>query len=975
MLRASPDYGLRYGVNTLIVRFGFRARVLVKKLQFWVATGRPLAAAGRGRSIPVERRVRLDGRASMMQPGTRARFGRRARLRYRWRVIGIQPSEGAALSPDDGPGKRDPYWNVPGEIAAANTATPTIEADQRGLYIVRLTVTGPNGRTGTDEVTLRAGRTLGGELTVNPPPIVSVDTMAQQEGKDAIVVGGRSYSPSPNAWLQVLVLDRQNLTVVKEKSFPCDGAVFGNAGHCPTDVADFLRPYQDNALVIVSAPAHTGGPAPYGIAADRALERIGIRHEDFPAEYSNGNNLARGTFSAIGVADGTRGEAVARSASTNAAGGGRMTGYLVRDNLGNYTFAPSERVKFSTQAPGSSATTNVIQVGDHTYPTSLPADTAGGIQAVVVDRDTLAGKQYFWDTRVPNTNTPHCTPYPGCNIYQMRAVLGAASRANDLVFITSLGSPTPSPIQGGPGQLVALNDSLANLADDFGNLGGTRTRLFNSLDPSRGPHQYTLVGTSHSGPGRGIETQAGDVPQSQPVSGTLTRGEDYGFQVADSEATAQLGDPGEKLLDTLFQPPSNWPDQGNAAATAAIQTVGDAAGLGSDPRAQYYTQPYTKEFWDTKIATLKGLSYPTGSDLDTARAELVKEIGWLESEHGYLATLASPFAKNALLSNADLKAIADDIKNKVGVDPNRDARLIAKTLFEGALRASEVIPGIGHVTHVVSAIYEGALEYTKVKSENRQEDADVEFTSRADDVGVELAKRLQGAQDTLTTQFANVIASDYDKLKTVGLCGALDPACPGGADPWQFTTDDVTKAGIALRVAMQVSFYAALIPARYTTWALPDSGYTKANAHFVGRNIAGDHCPFSEEPDSAQIAIPVKPDIPQNRSGGPGAKPPFTTWRVRAIGQLTGAGAIVDPYIMKTPDASIGDRLFRPLDPSGNIDKPGTGLGVYKEGFFDVYLPSDTLRDYPYIDTETRWKDFPSFGFNPVQPGCYPSGS
>jgi hypothetical protein len=193
-LSASPNDGLRYGVNLLWVRFGTGAAARVRAVRFRVASARPLAAAGRDPSefVPIDQRYLLDGRASLMAPGLRqslARSGRRAALRYRWRVIrgprGGQPENG-----DDGPGRFDPYGKVPGELAHANTARPSVELDREGVYTVRLIVTQPDGRTGTDDITLVAGGEGGADTgpPIDGQPLVHVNTMATLKGQQGVLV-------------------------------------------------------------------------------------------------------------------------------------------------------------------------------------------------------------------------------------------------------------------------------------------------------------------------------------------------------------------------------------------------------------------------------------------------------------------------------------------------------------------------------------------------------------------------------------------------------------------------------------------------------------------------------------------------------------------------------------------------------------------------------------------------------------------
>ena len=73
-----------------------------------------------------------------------------------------------------------------------------------------------------------------------------------------------------------------------------------------------------------------------------------------------------------------------------------MQDYLIRNNERDYVYTPSERVEFNTQAPGSNATTNVVQIGDRKFSTGL--SERGGLQLVVVNRRTLEGRSEWFNT-------------------------------------------------------------------------------------------------------------------------------------------------------------------------------------------------------------------------------------------------------------------------------------------------------------------------------------------------------------------------------------------------------------------------------------------------------------------------------------------------------------------------------------------------------------------------------------------------
>jgi hypothetical protein len=273
-LEVTPNYGLRYGLNVLRVWFGVGRGARVRTVRFRVATGRPLAAAGRDPAsfVQIDRRFVLNGRASLISPGLRqrlARQGRRARVSYRWRVIGC-PRGGQGVAPDDGPGRYDPYRNARGELAGANTATPSVELDREGVYRMRLTVTQPDGRTGRDDVTLVAGGEGGGTVT-DPPidaaPLVGVDTMASENGQQGVeihtyrniplpgcpmvvrsAIGSSCFYANPDGnpqSAQLVVLSRTDLSLAANRSFDCR-----DPQACVVDFARYSTTFNGSSLLI-----------------------------------------------------------------------------------------------------------------------------------------------------------------------------------------------------------------------------------------------------------------------------------------------------------------------------------------------------------------------------------------------------------------------------------------------------------------------------------------------------------------------------------------------------------------------------------------------------------------------------------------------------------------------------------------------------------------------------------------------------
>ena len=263
-------------------------------------------------------------------------------------------------------------------------------APEPGRYVIKLGVQAPDGKTGSDLVDIHA----------DPPPAVAVDTMALPQGgtQSGVQVGDQFYPSKPGAWAQLVTLDRRTLEPVTgalapyaNKSYSCPNEA--QCAQAQSELRDGLAKLGPDDLVIVSSPYTSSdwpGMTPYGL--EGVLGRIGVS----PTGFDQRSPVSPGGISAIGVPGTSPGKGNWRSVASAKPGAGRMQDYLIRSNDRDYVYAPSERVEFNTQAPGSNATTNVVQIGDRKFSTGL--SERGGLQLVVVNRQTLEGRSDWFNT-------------------------------------------------------------------------------------------------------------------------------------------------------------------------------------------------------------------------------------------------------------------------------------------------------------------------------------------------------------------------------------------------------------------------------------------------------------------------------------------------------------------------------------------------------------------------------------------------
>ncbi|HEY2160772.1 MAG TPA: hypothetical protein VGH24_05650, partial [Solirubrobacteraceae bacterium] len=222
-----------------------------------------------------------------------------------------------------------------------------------------------------------------------------------------------------------------------------------------------------------------------------------------------------------------------------------------------------------------------------------------------------------------------------------------------------------------------------------------------------------------------------------------------------------------------------------------------------------------------------------------------------QSEHSYLTALSKAYGDVQLNSWADLQATANEIKDKVHIsDKETTAPLVLKAVFDLVRGLAGEIPVAGKAIEAANRIYEFIGTLTEIDNAGRIEPSEDSFQSSVDTAGKKLADRLMAAQNMLNVQLPNVIAADYQKLMTAGACASdvsrdtptsVNPLgtgtgfadCPAPYDhlDWHYSSDDQIQAAKALPEQLRVSFYQALLPAKYHLYKLPQWWRTKVNGY------------------------------------------------------------------------------------------------------------------------------------------------
>jgi hypothetical protein len=629
---------------------------------------------------------------------------------------------------------------------------------------------------------------------------------------------------------------------------------------------------------------------------------------------------------------------------------------------------------------------NEIRVGDRRYHIFIGPESRGAIQAVVLNRRTLALE------RKETVDIPKFIGHADVTLAGLRnlndLLADANANGNSLVFLTTNGYTVMSINN------ASFSHPLSSIADRIEDLGGTRRLFFDAIDPSLDAHRYsyTLIGYSRLGHAGGIETQGekggtGDgraYLNPAPVSGTLVRDHQWNYEVADTESAALPVDVGTHVVDAVFQPPSRWPEQDpvitpdaatRAREAAAIKWIGERVVLlgGADPRAAYYTLPYKLGTWQAISKQVAGVAFESNqgfsqADLAWAQGELEREIQWLEAVHDHMDVLAEPFARSGLAGWAKLQEIATKVKELV-VPADRTVpdqtvrylRALASVIAGiGGLFPNPVVPtkgfvslevavSAGQVAHSVDSMYDAFGDIAAVLGEAGQT-AGESYEAKTDALGTALAERLEGIQSFLTNEVPNIIADDYQKLRLVGSCFLGDSSmCPNPISQWQITNVGLNEAAKAVKAAAEINFWGVLLSSKYVAFRLPPDNRISPGKHFISGDFYDLRCPFVGESGSYGI-------YPQPRfiAVDAGPRNPYDRYQIWALAYKSGAGTLFDGYKVHWPRGDLTARVFGTPDSSGDLNRGG--LGVYPEAFILQYFHIEDFDHYPTIaSTAGRW--------------------
>lgn len=970
-LRASASHGVRYGRNVVRVRRTVGGRVVRARSTFTLSRARPLVGAGVDRTVPVGVPTRLNARASRSRRAPKPAAGARAAaasqpgtpagLRMTWRLLRRPGGSSATLQQPALLSLVQPLDNLlkPTPNSGPQPARPLIAPDKPGRYVAALTVNDGGVQSLVDTVTLTA---------VMPTPLVPVDTAATVEGQRGMAVGyhpaqqggrapqqGEAFYPlsSGNA-LQVVVLDRASLETVANQAYPASLVGIDEA-------AEYIGQYDDSKLVLVTAWADPGWrQSPFPAATNLVLDvgtKIGASNTSLLADTFE-SPLVNGQMTFIGVPGFPAGGAWETWGTPQDGARNTLDGFLSPDNNDNYAYLGTAPQPFDLGADGQSVT---MQVGPTSYTASLPAGQ-GGFTALYLDGSTLqpqpggmAGQATY--------QTANADGSP--NLGEMQRMASDLQTAQDklpqlLVVVRSIGAAPLARMGLQPPNYVGpfngqYAGALNGLADAVAGVGGQAQWIWGMATAPVAQNSYSLVGRGFLGAsnpsipqGRGTDlgSAASPAPSSTHLRGLLRR--DHRQHYAPSGASnAPFG---TALSQLALAEPTPWPGDGNPDQQAAILCIGLAAGLGPNPRSQYWTldadsstwQQYQQAIGNVKASQCPAVTVPT--DFTGMQTELQQEIGWLIKTKSYIGSLTQPFTDDGLSSYADLQTLTNNVLQAVKPPPAAKAGFNIFTIFGDIANLGDVfdVPGTG----VISGIFTLAGDLYAPGQQGPTTDWTANVTTASDQLGGDMA---QAAQDIAGNgeKLVDIIAADYTKLSTVGQLGgcAASPTCPR---EWQFTQDDQNAVSRAYEITVNREAWGGLLPAAYPYVLETSSNTNSYNGTFEGpqEQISGIGCDFAQP---FPVSSPVFLRVGIRQTGN-------TPFLVFSNADFKGANSTTKTFpptsLLTSPTNLVAP--FAALDPGGNPSKGGLGLDEY--AFMTENWPYTTGAKKPTTPVLKPWR-------------------
>ncbi len=353
--RLAANDGVDFGGNLLTVTaYNTDGEYDRGARKFSVPRTRPLVGAGRDTTVRTGTAVQLDGRS------TRASRPGRG-LELHWQIASRPEGSTATLS-------------------GASSLRPSLRPDVPGDYTIRLRASEGAGAVAADTVTVSAQPDV-------LPSGVPVTTMVSPTSP-GIVVGTEVFAMGPG-WLQMLALDRS--TLVPSQAIPNPNTAYPGTEQGMAALASDVGKLSPDDLVFLSGSGQAANlSTPTWQTLVGVLSGLGGIIQPGTGTVTQ---LGSGQWSLIGIPGlppGTAYQNVGLQLDP-ALPVGSVSGFFQEDTSKNWTFTwPPSYLPFDTQAAGTSATQNVLAVGERAYTSAAVPSGESAFHVLWLDSGSLA---------------------------------------------------------------------------------------------------------------------------------------------------------------------------------------------------------------------------------------------------------------------------------------------------------------------------------------------------------------------------------------------------------------------------------------------------------------------------------------------------------------------------------------------------------------------------------------------------------
>ncbi len=663
-------------------------------------------------------------------------------------------------------------------------------------------------------------------------PLVTIQTRVVGTGQNpySTQVGSNTYSATgAGPGYHVVALNRATLALVSNNTYGLD---FTSLNAMNNDISGL----DNTALVIISSM----GP-PSLVGSIPAVENVATYLGGTGLGYIiGGTGFFLGTktpsaYSLIGV-PGSGAPATQVSTIANPDTDGNISGVLVQDIQSNYAFTYSKFVAIQTMTGSQN---NTIMIGNTAFQAPpLAAGTPGGFHVLIVKRATI--DRIATDSTVVVLHSSYATnssttSTAASETSRMASDLSSyqngLTTGNLVVIIASLGNNPGFNFGSGTGgasfaDLETISEVITQL-DGAGNLAALGAKGY-----------YSIIGIPNSGdPTLSPEVRSYATPQlSGNITAVMQQNNSGLFTPVGSSAfpNASLD---LSLYSTAFAAPSQWPVAAHGSDAACptgdqqcaaykwiswqVICAGNTLCTDEDVRGHYTDLNLSSSVCGGSFPNLSYPSQPTTQPagftfsktiFNQVVAQLTIERKLCSDIQGFFSNnLTSQVVLATLLAN-DLQAAYSAVQTDVDLPPSMSAPPFnILGLWRDALMVAQVVAG-GIQPELVPVIATAnALLYLQMQFNNTPAGAsNNQVLATVGDLATQINSSLSAGIASFGV-LENLLLTDWSKLQTIGT--KIQNAQSGS--PWFWSTDTTENISTQLASVYTVSFYQALMHAKY----------------------------------------------------------------------------------------------------------------------------------------------------------------